>query len=105
MCAALVQQAKRAVKSKMTLAGSITGAMLVSAFLWADAEHTKVEQDCQARIDIECEKIDDVYAKREDVARIEETLEWLKDASEKQNALLERMSEQIDDLSSRRRKR
>lgn len=91
MCAQLVQQAKRAVKSKMTLAGTVSGAMLVSAFLWADTEHNKLEQDCQSRIDLACEKIDDVYAEKSDV-------EVLKAIMQRVEKKLDKLNDKVDEM-------
>jgi putative SOS response-associated peptidase YedK len=107
MCAELINQAKRAVKSKMTLAGTISGAMLVSAFLWADTEHNKLEQDCQSRINLACDEVDKIYARQTDVERIEETLRWIRDETKEQSDLIKKMSEKLDALqqSSRGRKR
>jgi len=89
MCAALVKQAKRAVQSKSVWGGTFLAGLLFAAMTWADSEHKEIERDCQARIDIECEKIDDIYARQTDV-------EVLKAIMERVETKLDKLTDKVD---------
>ena len=90
MCAALVKQAKRAAQSKSVWGGTMLAGLLFAALTWADTEHEKLEQRCQSRLDIKCEQIDAIYAKREDVEVIKAVLERVE---KKMDKLLDKVDE------------
>ena len=105
MCAALLTQAKRASKKPATWGVSISAALLFAAISWADNEHEKVQRYCDANLAFKCEEMKEIYAKKDDVARMQQDLEWLKKASEENNRLLKAMGEKLDNLRPPGRKR